>query len=53
MVLDHEAEHSLRRATITSILGMIGRAAQTLIEWMTKTEPGSDRMHGVSTDVEV
>jgi transposase-like protein len=47
MVLDHEAEHPLRWAAITSIAGKIGCTAQTLNEWVKKAEVDSGRKSGL------
>ena len=38
MLLDHERDHASRWAAVVSIAGKIGCAAQTLHEWVKKTE---------------
>jgi transposase len=51
MVLEHESEHVSRWATILSISGKIGCAAQTLHEWVKKAEVDSGKRAGVSSDM--
>jgi transposase len=50
LVLDHEREHSLRWAAISSIAGKIGCTAQTLREWVKKAEVDSGTRAGVPTE---
>ena len=51
MVLDHEAHHPSRWATILSIAAKIGCTAQTLNEWVKKTERDSGRKPGPTTEI--
>jgi transposase len=51
MVLDHEAQHASRWAAVSSIAAKIGCTAQTLHEWVKKTERDSGARAGVPTDV--
>ncbi len=50
MVLDHEGDYNSRWATITSISGKIGCAAQTLNEWVKRAEVDSGERAGIPTD---
>ena len=51
MVLDHEAKHPTRWATILSIAANIGCTAQTLNEWVKKAERDTGRRPGPTTEM--
>ena len=51
LVRDHEHEHASRWAAIESVAAKIGCSAQTLNEWVKKTEVDSGKRGGVPTDV--
>lgn len=49
MVFEHEAEHSSRWATIESVAGKMGCAAQTLQRWVAQSERDVGKRPGLST----
>ena len=51
MVVDHTGEHPSRWAAVVSIAEKIGCSAQTLNEWVKKSEVDSGKRAGVPTDV--
>ena len=51
LVLDHEHEHPSRWTAVVSIAAKIGCTAQTLLEWVKKTEVDSGKRAGVPTDM--
>ena len=51
MVLDHEGDHPSRWAAMVSIAEKIGCTAQTLKEWVKKTEVDAGKRAGVPSDV--
>lgn len=51
MVLDHEGQHVSRWSAIVSISAKIGCAAQTLNEWVKKSELESGRRAGVPIEM--
>ena len=51
MLLDHEGDHPSRWAAMVSIAEKIGCTAQTLNEWVKKTEVDAGKRAGVPSDV--
>ena len=51
LVLEHEGEHQSRWAAVCSIAAKIGCTAQTLNEWVKKSEIDSGQRAGVPTEV--
>lgn len=52
MILEHEAEHTFRRATVSSISAKIGCSAHTLNECVKKAEVDSGARPGIPSEVE-
>ena len=50
MVLEHRGEHTSQWAAIVSIAAKIGCTAQTLNEWVKKSDVDSGRKAGVTSD---
>ena len=50
MVLEHRGEHASQWAAIVSIAAKIGCTAQTLNEWVKKSDVDSGRRAGVTSD---
>ena len=51
MVLEHQGEHASRWAAVCSIAAKIGCTAQSLHEWVKKSEVDSGQRAGVPTEV--
>ena len=51
MVLEHEKDHPSRWATVSSVAAKIGCTAQTLHEWVKRSEIDSGARAGVPTEV--
>jgi transposase-like protein len=51
MVFDHERDHDSRWATIVSVSGKVGCMAQTLSNWIKRTEVDNGSRAGVPSEV--
>jgi transposase len=51
LVLEHEGEHQSRWAAVSSIAAKIGCTAQTLSDWVKKSEIDNGLRAGVPTEV--
>jgi len=51
MVFDGEKDHPSRWAAVSSIAGMVGCSAYTLLEWVKKAEVDSGMRAGVPTEL--
>ena len=50
-MLDHKRDHAWRWAAVVSVAGKVGCAAQTVHEWVKKTEVDSGVCGGVPSEV--
>jgi len=50
LVLDHEADHSLRWAACQSIASKIGCSAHMVLDWVKKAEVDAGKRAGLPTD---